>query len=586
MLNRTHSEVSTGLCIVGEMAYGIEARYPLASVGIDDGLAGSSVHLTRGDLSGSAAHLGASGSCRRRKNEMTRTREKSDHRIVPKKDGNASGGKAMTASKQVSQLGLFIDAADSPKGDDGQADMDTSISAKRAVRRSENTKRTDTPAMTMEEVASRENLKEAFKKVASNKGAPGPDGKSINEVKSRIGEILSLLRKKLLDESYRPGMVRRVWIPKSNGGERGLGIPDVIDRIVQQAVLQILSPNYEPTFHPSSHGFRPERSCHTAIEEAKLHIEEGFDWVVDIDLDKFFDRVHQQRLLARLEQRIEDKRLIRVIQRMLKAKVVMPDGVIVSTEEGTPQGGPLSPLLSNIVLDELDWELEKRGHRFVRYADDQNIYVHSERAGKRVMASISQFIVKRLRLKVNDKKSAVAKPEERHFVGFRLRRDPASGKVEVKLSKRSKKRIDAKAKELTPRNYGKSLKRCIERLNVYLTGWIGFFRICTKDELHTLDVIDAHIRRRLRAIILKHWKCKRTIAKQLIRRGAGKRTVWRAIYKDKRSMWKLSHIPIVDRTLNNAFFAEQGLVFLVKMWNEHQARSIATAPRQLNLPME
>jgi len=517
---------------------------------------------------------------------MTKTREKSDHRTVPVKDGNASGGKAMTASKQASQLGLLFDAADSPQGDDGQADMDESISSKHALRRSKNTKRTDPPAMTMEEVASQENLKEAFKQVASNKGAPGPDGKSIEEVKVRLGEILSLLHKKLLDESYRPGMIKRVWIPKSSGGERGLGIPDVIDRIVQQAVLQILSPHYEPTFHPSSHGFRPEHSCHTAIEEARLHIEEGFDWVVDIDLEKFFDRVHRQRLVARLEQRIEDRRIIRLIQRMLKAKVVMPDGVIVSTEEGTPQGGPLSPLLSNIVLDELDWELEERGHRFVRYADDQNIYVRSERSGKRVMESISRFIVKRLRLKVNDKKSAVAKPEERHFVGFRLRRDPESGEVEVKLSKRSKKRIDAKTRELTPRNFGKSLKRCIERLNVYLTGWIGFFRICTKDELQTLDAIDAHIRRRLRAIILKHWKRKRTIVKQLISRGAGKKATWRAIYKDKRSLWKLSHIAIVDRTLDNAFFADQGLVFLVNKWNEFQARSIANAPRQLCLPME
>ena len=277
----------------------------------------------------------------------------------------------MTASKQASQLGLFPDTADSPGGADGRAGMDESISAKREVRRSRSTKRTDTPAMTMEEVASKENLKEALKQVASNKGAPGPDGKSIEEVKTRRGEILSLIRKKLLDKSYRPGMVRRVWIPKPGGGERGLGIPDVIDRIVQQAVLQILSPHYEPTFHPSSHGFRPEHSCHTAIEEAKFHIEEGLDWVVDIDLEKFFDRVHHQRLVARLEQHIEDRRIIRLIQHMLKAKVVMPDGVIVSTEEGAPQGGPLSPLLSNIVLDELDWELEKRGHRFVRYADDR-----------------------------------------------------------------------------------------------------------------------------------------------------------------------------------------------------------------------
>jgi hypothetical protein len=242
-------------------------------------------------------------------------------------------------------------------------------------------------------------------------------------------------------------------------------------------------------------------------------------------------------------------------------------------------------LLSNIVLDELDWELEKRGHRFVRYADDQNIYVRSERSGERVMESISRFIEKRLRLKVNTQKSAVARTEERHFVGFRLRRDPESGKVEVKLSKRTKQRIDAKAKELTPRNYGKSLKSCIKGLNVYLVGWIGFFQIVTEDELRTLGNVDAHIRRRLRAIILKHWKRRRTIAKQLIKRGARKRTAWRGIYKDNRSWWKLSHTPVVDSTLDNAFFANQGLVFLVDKWREYEARSIANAPEQLSLPM-
>jgi hypothetical protein len=271
---------------------------------------------------------------------------------------------------------------------------------------------------------------------------------------------------------------------------------------------------------------------------------------------------------------------------MLKSKVVMPDGVIVSTEEGAPQGGPLSPLLSNIVLDELDWELERRGHRFVRYADDCNIYVRSERAGKRVMEKISRFIVKRLRLKVNEEKSAVAKPEERHFVGFRLRRDPGSGNVEVKLSKRSKKRIDAKIRELTPRNHGNSLKSCIQGLNRYLVGWIGFFRICTPDEHQTLGGLDAHIRRRLRAIILKHWKRKRTIAKRLIKRGIRPRTAWSNVYKDKRSWWKLSHTPAVDRALPNAYFAEMGLVFLTKKWEEYRARTIAFAPdRQLCLPL-
>ena len=260
--------------------------------------------------------------------------------------------------------------------------------------------------MTMEEVANERNLREAFREVASNKGAPGPDRRSIDEVRKHFETLLPELSRQLLEGSYRPGMIRRVWIPKpGGGGQRGLGIPNVVDRIVGQAVYRILSPSYEPTFHDSSHGFRPGRSCHTAIAEAKTYVDEGYDWLVDLDLEKFFDRVGHQRLLARLGQRVEDQRLIALIRRMLKAKVVMPDGVVVNNDEGVPQGGPLSPLLSNIVLDKLDRELEQRGHRFVRYADDCNIYVRSERSGQRVMAGITRFIERRLRLKVNQERA-------------------------------------------------------------------------------------------------------------------------------------------------------------------------------------
>jgi len=232
-------------------------------------------------------------------------------------------------------------------------------------------KGTALPPMTMEEVANLGTLRWAFEKVKANDGAPGPDRQSIREVDEQLEEILPELSRSLLDGSYRPGMIRRVWIPKAGGGQRGLGIPDVVDRIVQQAVHLVMNPYYDPTFHASSHGFRPGRSCHTAIAEARRHLEEGYDWVVDLDLEKFFDRVSHDRLLSRLEQRVTDRRLLRLIRRMLKAKVVMPDGVVVSTEEGTPQGGPLSPLLSNIVLDELDQEMTRRGYRFVRYADDR-----------------------------------------------------------------------------------------------------------------------------------------------------------------------------------------------------------------------
>jgi len=268
---------------------------------------------------------------------------------------------------------------------------------------------------------------------------------------------------------------------------------------------------------------------------------------------------------------------------MLKAKAVMPDGVVVNTEEGVPQGGPLSCLLSNIVLDEMDWELHSRGHRFVRYADDNNIYVRSERAGLRVMESVRHFIEKRLRLKINATKSAVAKPEERHFLGFRLKRDPLDGEVSVHLSKRSKTRIDGKIREKTPRNWGKSLNQCIRRLNEYLTGWIGFFRVCTKEELKTFGILDAHIRRRLRAIILKQSKRKRFIVRRLIRLGVKRKTAWNRVYQGRQSLWALSHNSAVDRGLCNAYFAERKLVSLAERWNRFNPETVVVVPVQLSM---
>jgi group II intron reverse transcriptase/maturase len=362
----------------------------------------------------------------------------------------------------------------------------------------------------------------------------------------------------------------------------------VIDRVVQQAVHQVMFPHYDPTFHASSHGFRPERSCHTAIAEAKSYLEDGYEWVVDIDLEKFFDRVNHERLLARLEKRVKDRRLIRLIRRMLKSKVVMPDGVVVATEEGTPQGGPLSPLLSNIVLDELDWEMARRGYRFVRYADDANIYVRSERAGKRVMASIAHFIERRLRLKVNAAKSAVVKPEERHFLGLRLWRKP-NGAVEVRLSRRSLDRIYETIRTKTPRNWGQSLESCIKDLNAYLLGWIGFFRVVTYKEVKTLYYLDAHIRRRLRAIVLRHWKRKRFIVRRLIKRGVSPTIAKRSVYGKRRSWWALSHSLAVDLGLRNVVFSvEYDLVSLAARWktfNPYIPRSVVSAPAQLALEL-
>jgi group II intron reverse transcriptase/maturase len=452
------------------------------------------------------------------------------------------------------------------------------------VPKSRNTLEEILPAMTMEAVTSNGNLICAFEEVAQNRGAPGPDGRSIDEVRKHLGELLPVLRRSLLDGTYRPGMIRRVWIPKAGGGERGLGIPDVVDRWVQQAVHRVLSPHWEPTFHASSHGFRPGRSCHTAIAEAKTYLADGYEWVVDLDLEKFFDRVHHQRLMARLETKVKDRRVLVLIHRMLKAKVVMPDGVVVSTDEGVPQGGPLSPLLSNIVLDELDCECARRGYHFVRYADDANIYVRSEHAGHRVMASVVRFIEGRLRLKVNQAKSAVARPEERHFVGFSLRRNPEDGSVEVSLSKRSKTRIDARIRELTPRAWGQSLKGCISSLNTYLRGWLNFFGAsCTDAVVRTLHNLDAHVRRRLRAVLLRQWKRRRFIVRRLIRMGARPSTAWRVVYQGRKALWALSHCGPVDYALDKRYFADQGLLSL-----EHRYREMhrVIAPAQLTLALE
>ena len=289
-------------------------------------------------------------------------------------------------------------------------------------------------------------------------------------------------------------------------------------------------------------------------------------------------------MLARLETKVKDRRLIALIQRMLNAKVVMPDGVVVNTDEGVPQGGPLSPLLSNIVLDELDQELSRRGHRFVRYADDENIYVRSERAGHRVMVSVVRFIEKQLRLKVNQAKSAVARPEERHFVGFSLRRNPEDGTIEVFLSKRSKDRIDSKIRELTPRAWGQSFRGCIAKLNAYLRGWLNFFGTsCTEAAVRTLHNLDAHIRRRLRALLLRQWKRKRFIVRRLIRLGARATKAWQIVYEGRKSLWALSHCSPVDRALDKAYFAERGLFSL-----EHQYRELhrVVAPAQMSLALE
>ncbi len=506
--------------------------------------------------------------------------QKSEDRVVP--DGGVmpaqpviGQGKAVPVEQTAVQLRLPIATAEDPQGSARKAVRDRSRAGRTGVPKAIVTEG-NSPLAMMEEVVAR--LDSAMKKVVANKGAPGPDGTTVGELREQWPSIAPMLRAALLAGSYRPGGIRRAMIPKAGGGQRGLGIPGVVDRVVMEAVRQVLEPLFEPSFHPSSHGFRPGRSCHTAIAEAKEHVRDGYEWVVDIDLEKFFDRVNHQRLTARLAERVDDRRLLVLIARMLKAKVVLPDGVVIGVDEGVPQGSPLSPLLSNIVLDELDSELARRGHRFVRYADDCNVYVRSERAGTRVMASLRGFIQWRLRLRINDAKSAVARPQDRHFLGFSLRvaQHGRRRTVEVLLSERTKRNAMARVRQLTPRTWGGTLESCIARINVWLAGWHQFFGIASADEQQEMRRLDAHIRRRLRAILLHHWKRQRTIARRLVALGVKPQSAWRAVYAGKKSTWALSHAPAVDHGLRNAFFAARGLVSVADL--HRNRRPALTAP--------
>jgi RNA-directed DNA polymerase len=516
-------------------------------------------------------------------------RQKSDDRVVPEGRRKAlraeasQQGKAITVNEQAGQLELFAGTAANPTGAT-TARPSSRLDEKRVgVPKPATGKSEALSPMTMEELAREINLRAAFAKVATNRGAPGPDRQTIEQVREGLNECLPKLSRSLLDGSYRVGDIRRVWIPKASGGQRGLGIPNVIDRIVQQAVQQVLSPHYEQTFHDWSHGFRPGRSCHTAIKQAKEHLETGLDWVVDIDLEKFFDEVNHDRLLSRLEQRIADRRVLTLIRQMLRAKVVLPDGVLVSSEQGTPQGGPLSPLLSNIVLDELDQELAERGHRFVRYADDCNVYVRSERAGQRVMASLKSFIERRLKLKVNPEKSSVAKPHERKFLSLKLQRLKKTGEVRVMVAEPALRKLEAELKALTPRNWGQSIDDCIQRVNLFLRGWLGYFAICDEKHRATLGRIDGHLRRRLRAMILKQWKRKRHIVNRLIRLRVPSALARMDIHVYRRTWWALSKARAVCRGLTNAYFERRGLLALYEQWQKHHDRIWDIDPTQLAL---
>src|SRR5215471_2421444 len=407
----------------------------------------------------------------------------------------------------------------------------------------------------MEAVVERENLRKALAQVKRNKGAAGVDRMRVEDLPAYLKERWPTIRVQLLEGTYKPQPVRRVEIPKASGGTRPLGIPTVLDRFIQQAVMQVLQADWDRTFSEASFGFRPKHSAHQAVERAQAYIASGHTVVVDIDLEKFFDRVNHDILMGLVAKRVADKRLLKLIRGFLTAGV-MEGGLASPTEEGTPQGGPLSPLLSNLMLDVLDEELEKRGHRFVRYADDCNIYVRSRRAGERVMASIEEFLAKRLKLKVNKAKSAVAKPSVRKFLGFSF----TGGKQpRRRIAPQAIDRLKAKVRELTRRTRGQSLSQVIKELSCYLIGWRGYFGFCeTPSVLYTLD---RWIRRRLRAVVWKQWKRTRTRFAKLRRRGVGRELAGQTA-GSPHGPWRLSNSPALAIALPNAFFASLDLVTL------------------------
>lgn len=404
----------------------------------------------------------------------------------------------------------------------------------------------------MEEVLRRENLMAALKRVQSNKGAPGVDGMTVDELPDYLRQAWPEIREQLLRETYVPAPVRAVYLPKPGGGTRMLGIPTVLDRLIAQAILQVLVPIFDPDFSERSYGFRPGRSAHQALEQACRDMADGYRWVVNLDLEKFFDSVHHDIVMSRVARKVKDKRLLKLIRRYLKAGI-MQEGLVSQRDAGMPQGSPLSPLLSNILLDDFDKELERRGHRFCRYADDANVYVRSKQAGLRVMASLTRFLEDRLRLKVNRAKSVVDRPWNCTFLGYTVTKNL---QPRLKPAPKSVNRAKDRIRQITQKGRGRNIRVVIEEINRFTRGWAGYFRLSSVKA--PFDMLDQWIRRRLRKILWEQWRKPKTRCRKLIALGLEAGRARKATATGLGAWWNAgaSHM---HAAVNNRILAEWGL---------------------------
>ena len=441
-------------------------------------------------------------------------------------------------AKQVKPAGIVQSAEPFPARDNGKSD-----------------------AKTWEAVLERENMQTALKRVESNKGAAGIDGMEVKDLRGYLKAHWLEVREALESGKYRPSPVRRVEIPKADGGGRQLGIATVQDRLIQQAIAQVLTPMFEQVFSPHSYGIRPGRSAHQAVQKSQEYIREGYDWVVDIDLEKFFDRVNHDMLMARVARVVKDKRVLKLIRAYLGSGG-MVNGVVMDTEEGTPQGGPLSPLLSNIMLNDLDRELEERGHKFVRYADDCNLYVKTQRAGERVLESVKQYLEKKLKLKVNPKKSKVERATRAKFLGFSFLK--RKGEVFMRLANRTKERFIEKMRHLTKRTCSDKMEDIVNEINRYTRGWTAYYRLATTPSVY--KELDEWIRRRLRQIQWKRWKRGTTRYRELVKLGVPRERA--ALGAVGTSPWRMSRTPVIHEALSNAYWRSTGLESIAKRYNQ------------------